>query len=151
MDLYGKIIEKSIFQELLKSDVSYLAQILYWLRMLEYISVTQVGDFRPLFQGHNQMTSPVNPPGQLWSYLISSLLGLGERKCIQIVSVRLPRWQPCPYWAFVSLVHMITSLKGAQKDHHCPLFNRDVVLIWVVLIVKLYHACLKVVGREESA
>ena len=43
MHLYGKNIENFIFQELLKTDVSYLAQILYLPRIWKYINVQVIG------------------------------------------------------------------------------------------------------------
>ena len=43
-----------------------------------------------------QTTSPLKPLGQCCSNFKCSLLGAGEWKIVKIVTVRLPRWPPCP-------------------------------------------------------
>ena len=44
-----------------------------------------------------QTTSALKPESHLWPYFIFNLLGLGEQKLIQMVTVCWPRWSPCPY------------------------------------------------------
>ena len=76
------------------------------------ISVTLVGDINVTLMGDFMVTysndCTCEAPGPL--VIIFHLWppsGLGQRKCIQM-SVHFPRWPPCPYWASVSLVYMIT-------------------------------------------
>ena len=91
-----------------------------------------MGDFRPLFfKVIIQMTSPVKSFGHLWTYIIFSLLRLGVRKFIQMVSFRLPRWPPCPYWASVSLVHMITLV--SQESNTGPSWSSWFCKVWQYL------------------
>ena len=45
-------MKKSVFGELLKADVSYLAQITLLNKNIEIYHCQLVGDLRPLFQGH---------------------------------------------------------------------------------------------------
>ena len=52
---------------------------------------------------HFQTSSPLKPLGRLKPNFMWSLLGMGERKCVQIVQVTCPRWPPCP--------HMVKTLK----------------------------------------
>ena len=46
---------------------------------------------------HFQTSSPLKPLGLLKPNFMWSLLGMGERKFVQMVLATWPRWRPCPY------------------------------------------------------
>ena len=46
---------------------------------------------------HFQTSSPLKPLGWLKPNFMWSLLGMGERKFVQMVQVTWPRWPPCSY------------------------------------------------------
>ena len=66
-----------------------------------------------------QTTSPLEPLCQFCSNFIWSLLRLGERKIAKMVTVRWPRWPPCPYMVktFKSLLLQNRGCFGAESLH----------------------------------
>ena len=66
-----------------------------------------------------QITSPLEPLGQICSNFILSLLRLGEQKIAKMVAVHKPRWPPCPYMVktFKNLLLQNRGCFGAESLH----------------------------------
>ena len=67
-----------------------------------------------------QITSPLEPLGQICSNFILSLLRLGEQKIAKMVAVHSPRWPPCPYMVktFKNLLLQNPGCFGAESLHN---------------------------------
>ena len=77
-----------------------------WLRRPSSVCPSSVR--RPsVVRQHFQTSSPLKLLGQLISYFIWRLLGMGERKFVKMVLVTWPRWPPCPY--------MVKTLKKSSS------------------------------------
>ena len=68
---------------------------------------------------HFQKSSPLKPLGRLKLNFMWSLLGMGERKFLQMVLVTWPKWPPCPY--------MVKTLKKSSSPEPKGLWPRNLV------------------------
>ena len=106
--LYGKMLKWWITQKLMESISTKMST---W----RYMCTIGKGHFLPLsnpsvVRQHFQTSSPQKPQGQSMSNM-HILLGIGERKCVQMMLVTWPRWPPCPYMV-KNLLYLKTVLKS---------------------------------------